>query len=303
LPQNPPAAPSPTRLDPDAFNRLALELRPKLHRYCARMTGSAIDGEDVVQQALLKALEAMPETGPLADPQAWLFRITHNAAQDFLRRYMRETGTFADEDVEMIANADENVDLRQIAALSLRSFMRLPPAQRSAVILRDVLGHSMLELSQILGTSLPAVKAALQRGRAHLQELAGVPDDIAPPALADAEHARLLDYVGLFNDRDFDAIRAMLAEDVKLDLVARLEAKGRAQVGSYFYRYSLVRDWHCAPGIVDGRAAVLMYDPEDKAGPPSYFILLEWLDGGVTTIRDFRFARYALEGAEIVRLG
>ena len=140
--------------------------------------------------------------------------------------------------------------------------------------LRDVLGHSMLELSQILGTSLPAVKAALQRGRARLQELAGVPDDIAPPALADAEHTRLLDYVGLFNDRDFDAIRAMLAEDVKLDLVARLEAKGRAQVGSYFYRYSLVRDWHCAPGIVDGRAAVLMYDPEDKAGPPSYFILL-----------------------------
>ena len=126
---------------------------------------------------------------------------------------------------------------------------------------------------------------------------------IAPPALADAEHARLLDYVGLFNDRDFDAIRAMLAEDVKLDLVARLEAKGRAQVGSYFYRYSLVRDWHCAPGIVDGRAAVLMYDPEDKAGPPNYFILLEWLDGGVSTIRDFRFARYALEGAEIVRLG
>jgi RNA polymerase sigma-70 factor (ECF subfamily) len=303
LPQNPPAAPSPTRLDPNAFNRLALELRPKLHRYCARMTGSAIDGEDVVQQALLKALEALPQTGPLADPQAWLFRIAHNAAQDFLRRRRRESGTFADEDVEMIANADENVDLRQVATASLRSFMRLPPAQRSAVILRDVLGHSMLELSQVLGTSLPAVKAALQRGRARLQELAGETDDIAPPALADAEHARLLDYVERFNDRDFDAIRAMLAEDVKLDLVTHLAAKGRAQVGSYFYRYSLVRDWHCVPGIVDGRAAVVMYDPEDKAGPPGYFILLEWLDGSVTTIRDFRFARYALEGAEIMRLG
>ena len=64
----------------EAFDRLLAELRPKLHRYCARMTGSVIDGEDVVQEALMKAIEALPATGTIANPEGWLFRIAHNAA-------------------------------------------------------------------------------------------------------------------------------------------------------------------------------------------------------------------------------
>jgi hypothetical protein len=48
------------------------------------MTGSVIDGEDVVQEALLKAIEALPETGSIAHPEAWLFRIAYNAALDYL---------------------------------------------------------------------------------------------------------------------------------------------------------------------------------------------------------------------------
>ena len=54
-------------IDPQAeFERLLAELRPRLHRYCARMTGSVIDGEDVLQETLVKAIEAFPHTGPLA---------------------------------------------------------------------------------------------------------------------------------------------------------------------------------------------------------------------------------------------
>ena len=64
-------------------------LRPKLHRYCARMTGSIIDGEDVLQDALAKAMLALPATGPIANPEGWLFRIVHNTALDFLRRRAR----------------------------------------------------------------------------------------------------------------------------------------------------------------------------------------------------------------------
>ena len=56
--------------DPKAeFERLLAELRPKLHRYCARMTGSSIDGEDVLQETLVKAIEAFPHTGPLANAE------------------------------------------------------------------------------------------------------------------------------------------------------------------------------------------------------------------------------------------
>src|SRR5712692_3080906 len=89
-------------LDREAFDRLLGELRPKLHRYCARMTGSVIDGEDVVQEALVKAIEALPETGLIAYPEGWLFRIAHNAALDFLRRRARQDAARSDEDPDMI---------------------------------------------------------------------------------------------------------------------------------------------------------------------------------------------------------
>jgi RNA polymerase sigma-70 factor, ECF subfamily len=67
-----------------SFDELLGTLRPKLHRYCARMTGSVIDGEDVMQEGILKALEALDQVNALTNPEAWLFRIAHNAALDFL---------------------------------------------------------------------------------------------------------------------------------------------------------------------------------------------------------------------------
>ena len=126
--------------DPKAeFERLLAELRPRLHRYCARMTGSVIDGEDVLQETLVKAIEAFPHTGPLANVEGWLFRIAHNAALDFLRRRSRREGVQdGDEALEAIADPDSEIERRQAAAASLRTLMRLPVAQRSSVILMDV---------------------------------------------------------------------------------------------------------------------------------------------------------------------
>ena len=68
-------------LDREAFDRLLGELRPKLHRYCARMTGSVFDGEDVVHEAIVKAMEALSQTGSIAHPEAWLFRIATYASR------------------------------------------------------------------------------------------------------------------------------------------------------------------------------------------------------------------------------
>src|SRR5688500_8829101 len=61
-----------------AFEELLADVRPRLHRYCARMTGSVIDGEDVVQEAILKAIEAFPAEPAVGNPEAWLVRIAHN---------------------------------------------------------------------------------------------------------------------------------------------------------------------------------------------------------------------------------
>ena len=137
---------------------------------------------------------------------------------------------------------------RQIASASLRTFMRLPVAQRSSVILMDVLGCSLQEICEVMDFSLPAVKAALHRGRAQLRELADEPDDLPQPKLSDADRDRLGAYVAHFNARDFDAIRAMIADDVRLDLVNKTRMNGKAEVSRYFGNYSKVGDWHLVPG-------------------------------------------------------
>jgi len=177
--------------------------------------------------------------------------------------------------------------------------MRLPVAQRSSVILMDVLGYSLDEIGNILDSSIPAVKAALHRGRMRLREMAQEPDETPLPVLADSERSLLAAYVARFNARDFDAIRAMLADEVQLDLVSKLRRSGRSEVKNYFSRYSEIEDWHFVPGLVERRPAVIVRDPRTPSRAPSYFILLEWMGDRVVNIRDFRFARYATEGAEL----
>jgi RNA polymerase sigma-70 factor (ECF subfamily) len=273
-------------------------MRPRLHRYCARMVGSVIDGEDVLQDALIKAVEAFASAGSIGNPEGWLFKIAHNTALDFLRRRNRQQALQSAEEVDMIADQFDAVLSRQIAATSLCTFMRLPVAQRSSVILMDVLGCSLAEICEVMDFSLPAVKAALHRGRTQLRELAAEPEEAPQPTLSEADRNRLSAYVGHFNARDFDAIRAMISDDVRLDLVSKASMNGKAEVSRYFGNYSNVSDWHLVPGLVEGRPAILVFDPNEPGGRPKYFMLLNWQADKVASIRDFRHAAYIIEGAE-----
>jgi RNA polymerase sigma-70 factor (ECF subfamily) len=286
----------------DDLDRLLRELRPKLHRYCARMTGSVIDGEDVVQQALAKAVEARGGGMVVVNPEAWLFRIAHNAALDFLRRRARHAGEFSIEDAEMIPDDRDAASERIAAAAGMRSFMGLSAAQRAAVVLRDVLGYSLEDIVGILGTTIASVKASLHRGRARLRELVDEPDDRPLPALDPAQRSLLQAYVDRFNARDFDAIRDLLADEVRLELVARTRMHGKREVGTYLGNYERASDWKLTIGYVEGQAAIVVSDPREPRSTPSYLILLDWQEGRLLAIRDFRYARYILEGADIVPL-
>src|SRR5690348_15371851 len=116
-------------------------LRPALHRYCARLTGSVVEGEDVVQDALPKAfysLPLVPEPPPL---RPWLFRIAHNAAIDHLKRHERRF-TEARADMTEVPVDDDRPD-PLVARVALARFLALSVAQRAAVILKDVLGQSL----------------------------------------------------------------------------------------------------------------------------------------------------------------
>ena len=280
------------------LDNLLAAMRPKLHRYCARMVGSAIDGEDVLQDALIKAVESFPSAAPIGNPEGWLFKIAHNTALDFLRRRNRQQALQSGEEVDMIADRADVVLSRQIASASLRTFMRLPVAQRSSVILMDVLGCSLQEICAVMDFSLPAVKAALHRGRAQLRDLAEEPDDLPQPKMSEADRVRLGVYVAHFNARDFDAIRGLIADDVRLDLVNRTRMNGKAEVSRYFGNYSKASDWRLVPGLVEGRPAFLVFDPGQPGAAPKYFMLLQWSADKVAEIRDFRHAAYVIDGAE-----
>jgi RNA polymerase sigma-70 factor (ECF subfamily) len=286
----------------DEFDRLIAELRPKLHRYCARMTGSVIDGEDVLQEALVKAIEAFSAANPINNPEGWLFRIAHNAALDFLRAKVRADRHFGEGDADMVADTVNRTEDREIVAASLGSFMRLPPQQRSSVILMDVLGYSLDEIGAITAMTVPGIKAALHRGRARLRELAATPEHKVLPQLGARERALLAAYVDRFNARDIDGFRDLLAEEVKLEVVTRFKRQGRADVGTYVTRYIAQNDWRLVPGLVEGRPAALVVDPSEASGKPNYFVLLDFGGDRVTDITDFRYARYVMDGAEMVML-
>ena len=292
-----PAAPL-TLPDPD-FPQLMTQLRARLHRYCARMTGSILDGEDVVQETLIKANESY-DAQAVQNVEGWLFRIAHNAAMDFLRRRSREQAVFADEDVEAFIDTQADADRRHVTTAALRTFMRLAPAQRSTVILADVLGYALDETADVMGTTVPAVKAALHRGRTRLRELSQQPEDAAPPpALSAEDQALLTAYSDRFNARDFDGLREMLGQDVRLDLVARRKPM-QAAGGEYFTNYTART--HClrmTPINVEGRPALWVNTEADEgAGAPAYVIVLAHENGKVCAIRDFRYARYAAETLE-----
>ena len=272
-----------------------VELRPALHRYAARMMGSVLDGEDVVQDAIARAMAALDRAPPQGDVTAWLFRIAHNAAIDHLRLRARRAGEQEIQEDDMVSDADDGAR-RMAAGAALAVFMQLPPMQRGTVILKDVLGYSNEEAADILDTTLAATKAALHRGRARLRILADAPSSSRP-----ADHGdliRLQTYVDRFNARDFDAIRAMLADDVRFELVARME-RGRAAFETYFTRYTEMTSWRLSIGEIEGRAAAIVHDPADPAGPPTGMILIDWTDGRIVRLRDFYHARYVLRDAVI----
>src|SRR5580700_8898247 len=137
----------------DQFMELVDEIRPELHRYCARMTGSIFDGEDVVQEALAKAYYALGQMVQPPNLRPWLFRIAHNTAMDFLKRYERAHVEPVADIPDRAEHEESGIDPELVEA-ALTVFAGLPPTQRSAAIFKDVLGQSLEETAHAMDTTV-----------------------------------------------------------------------------------------------------------------------------------------------------
>lgn len=269
------------------FMELVAEVRPELHRYCARMTGNVFDGEDIVQETLAKAYFALSEMGEPPPLRGWLFRIAHNAAMDFLRRYERKNVDLVADLPDVGEPEDRGPDSALVEA-ALRVFAGLPPVQRSAIVLKDVLGHSLEETASTMGTTVLAVKAALVRARANIS----APASSTAPSISVDEKKSLQRYAHLFNARDWDGLRALLGEEARVDLVSRWQRRGGVAAG-YYARYAEVavaENLRAEVGFADGVPVIAVYRPDSPR--PAYFIRLKWEQGRLVHIWDFYFVPY-----------
>jgi RNA polymerase sigma-70 factor, ECF subfamily len=283
-------APGPFEARYLAFLETITQLRPRLHRYCSRMTGSAMDGEDVVQDALFEAyrkLEQYDDRRPLGP---WLFRIAHNRCIDFLRRrgvrVEAETASIGP-DYVMPANPPVLGVGRAVEQL----VMSLPPKERACVLLKDVFDYTLEEIAELVSSTVGGVKAALNRGRAKLGDL---PEPVPSHREVSSELTRLLHlYVERFNKRDWDGLRELIRADAQLLVADRFA--GPIDEAPYFKNYERMKaPWRLAVAEVDGEVAVVVLRQHKDEWRPASVVRLEIIDQRIVRIADYGHCPWVL---------
>jgi len=284
-----------------AFLETITGLRPDLHRYCTRMAGSVMDGEDVVQEALFAAyrnLETFDDSRPL---KPWLFQIAHNRCIDFLRRrQVREQAEAAAAEPAFV-DADEPTGALLDRAVE-HLVTALPPKERACVLLKDVFDYSLDEIAGMVDSTVGGVKAALNRGRAKLGLPASSQASSQAAAISPQLSGILKLYVDRFNRQDWDGVRALIAADARLEVADRFA--GEFSRAPYFNNYQRwPRPWRLGIGSVDGEPVILIHFQDGGQWTPSSFIRFEIADGRIVRIQDYIHCPWILRCATSVNAG
>ena len=189
----------------------------------------------------------------------------------------------------------ETLMRQEAVKTAVSRFAELPVLQRSVVILKDVLDESLAEIAALLDLTVDAVKAHLARGRARLREINA---QAAPLPEARPPSAAVARYVALFNQRDWDGLRALLADDVKLSQSTHSLRVGRAEVGMFFTFYAQSADVWLAPAWLEGREVIAVFEDRADAEAELHDVA-RVADGRISFIRDYRYVRYVIADAEL----
>jgi RNA polymerase sigma-70 factor (ECF subfamily) len=260
------------------------------------MTGSVVDGEDVVQDALFHAyrkLDTFDDARPLAP---WLFRIAHNRCIDLLRRRgvreQAEAGAARPDSIEPVDPPGPALG-RAVEHLVLT----LPPMERACVLLKDVFDYSLEDIAELVDSTVGGVKSALKRGRSKLTAL---PERTTPPRVKSPHVARLLHlYVERFNQQDWDGLRELIAADARLRVADRFT--GPLMSSPYFGNYARTAvPWRLAVGDVDDEPVVILLHRGADDWTPHSLVHLEVTDDRITRIADYSHTPWILQAANSV---
>jgi RNA polymerase sigma-70 factor (ECF subfamily) len=254
------------RGDADAFQRLGEPHRRELQLHCYRMLGSFHDAEDLVQETFLRAWRSVARFEGRASFRAWLYRIATNACLNALGSRLRARRVlpdaqgppsnripasppaaeiawlepYPDAALNAIADAtatpDARYEMREAVQLAfVAAIQHLPPRQRAALLLHDVLGWPVTDIAPLLRTTVAAVNSALQRARATIEKDVHGRPPAQESAPSDEQRAILERYVQAWERADVDGFAALLSEEAVLSMPPWQDwYRGRDAIRSFF---------------------------------------------------------------------
>jgi RNA polymerase sigma-70 factor, ECF subfamily len=281
------------------------QYRRDLTGYCYRMLGSAFEAEDAVQETMLRAWRSLDRFEGRSALKSWLYRIATNVCFDALasrekRARPMDLGPAQEPVIENLAELpevtwitplptpDELAEQRETLRLAfVAALQHLPPKQRAALILCEVLKWQATEAAELLETSVASINSALQRARATL----ATADTAAPTELDDETRALLDRYVAAFEAYDIDRLTDLLHEDAIQSMPPiSLWLKGRDDIFTWWLGPGIgCKGSKLVPvGLVNGMPAWAQYKPSPEGGHEPWSIIVpEVSDGRIVELTFF----------------
>ena len=277
---------------------VAVPFRRDLYRYCRSLTSNPWDAEDLVQDTLLRAFGTLGSIHfPIDNARGYLVRTATNLWIDKTRRRKTEESWLHGEASPI---ASETLPADALAARNASAILLLlPPQERAAVLLKDVLEMSLEEIAEILATTIGAVKAALHRGRARLH------DSPEPRAERPAPSPELIDrFIERLNASDLSGLLALMLDTATIRMPGALVEKGRKEFsrqGGWLWQAVNVHadlpaefrppKWINASAIYLGETVMLSFAPvPDISRLVQSVTTFEERDGKIASIRAYVFS-------------